>query len=116
MEHRSPKKVWCVFTEAIAMPLYTYSFALRHGHGFDRRRCRRQGGACCHALGRHGSRASSTAKTRLNAAYGQLRKYGAAPSTYAEELATLEGQLHGEVWPYLGTLKQCMRADLGVDD
>ncbi|MFE7773731.1 hypothetical protein ACFU5O_07515 [Streptomyces sp. NPDC057445] len=62
------------------------------------------------------SRASSTAKTRLNAAYGKLRKYGAAPSTYAEELANLESELHREVWPYLGALKRSMRADLGVDD
>jgi hypothetical protein len=61
-------------------------------------------------------RASSTAKTRLNAAYGKLRKYGAAPSTYAEELVTLESELREEVWPYLGALKQSMRADLGVDD
>ncbi|MFJ6650062.1 hypothetical protein ACIQPS_30885 [Streptomyces sp. NPDC091290] len=62
------------------------------------------------------SRTSSTAKTRLNAAYGKLRKYGAAPSAYAEELATLESELHREVWPYLGALKRSMRADLGVDD
>ncbi|MEF9906396.1 hypothetical protein [Streptomyces sp. P9-A2] len=61
-------------------------------------------------------RASGTAKRRLNAAYGKLRKYGAAPSTYAEELATLESEFHDEVWPYLGVLKQSMRADLGVDE
>ncbi|MGW5248284.1 hypothetical protein ACWEQN_31430 [Streptomyces sp. NPDC004129] len=61
-------------------------------------------------------RASSTAKTQLNTAYGKLRKYGAAPSIYAEELAALEGDLHEDVWPYLGALKQSMRADLGVDD
>ncbi|MET9518254.1 hypothetical protein [Streptomyces sp. NPDC002994] len=61
-------------------------------------------------------RAASMAKKRLNAAYGKLRKYGGAPSTYAEELATLEGELNQEVWPYLGALKQSMRADLGVDD
>ncbi|MGW1953426.1 hypothetical protein ACWCPI_11785 [Streptomyces sp. NPDC001920] len=61
-------------------------------------------------------RASSTAKRRLNAAYGKLRKYGAAPATYAEELAALEGELRKEVWPYLGALKKAMRADLGVDD
>ncbi|MEU7060379.1 hypothetical protein [Streptomyces sp. NPDC046197] len=61
-------------------------------------------------------RASSTAKTRLNAAYGKLRKYGAAPSTYTQELANLEGELHKEVWPCLGALKRSMRADLGVDE
>ncbi|MGW1890102.1 hypothetical protein ACWCP6_07495 [Streptomyces sp. NPDC002004] len=61
-------------------------------------------------------RASSTAKTHLNAAYGKLRKYGTAPSTYAEELTALEGGLHAEVWPCLWALKQSMRADLGVDD
>lgn len=61
-------------------------------------------------------RAGSTAKERLNAAYGTLRKYGAAPSTYAGELAALEGELHEKVWPCLGALKQSMRADLGIDD
>ncbi|MGW1542978.1 hypothetical protein ACWCPM_22515 [Streptomyces sp. NPDC002309] len=61
-------------------------------------------------------RASSTAKKRLNAAYGKLMKCGAAPSTYAQELAAFEGELHEEVWPCLGELKQSMRADLGVDD
>ncbi|MFH8975503.1 hypothetical protein [Streptomyces sp. NPDC017890] len=62
------------------------------------------------------SRASSTAKKRLNAAYGRLRKYGSAPSDHAEELANLEAEFREEVWPYLGELKQSMRADLGVDD
>lgn len=60
--------------------------------------------------------ASSTAKERLNASYGKLRKYGEAPSAYVEELATLEGELHDEVWPYLGALKQSMRTDLGIDE
>ncbi|MGC9498001.1 hypothetical protein [Streptomyces sp. WG7] len=61
-------------------------------------------------------RASSTAKKRLNAAYGKLRKYGSAPSDHTAELANLEGEFHEEVWPYLGELKQSMRTDLGVDD
>ncbi|MGC9377445.1 hypothetical protein [Streptomyces sp. MH13] len=61
-------------------------------------------------------RASSTAKKRLNAAYGKLRKYGAAPSDHTAELADLEGEFREEVWPYLGELKQAMRTDLGVDD
>ncbi|MFE4051883.1 hypothetical protein [Streptomyces sp. YIM B13518] len=59
-------------------------------------------------------RSSGTAKKRLNSAYGKLRKFGAAPAAYADELAALEGELHDEVWPYLGALKQSMRADLGV--
>ncbi|MFD5058848.1 MULTISPECIES: hypothetical protein [unclassified Streptomyces] len=61
-------------------------------------------------------RAAGSAKGRLNSAYGTLRKYGGAPTTYAAELATLEAELHESVWPYLGALKQSMRADLGIDD
>ncbi|WP_329212651.1 hypothetical protein OG257_30170 [Streptomyces sp. NBC_00683] len=61
-------------------------------------------------------RAASAAKTALNTAYGTLRKYGAEPSAYAEELAALEGAFHEQVWPYLGALKQSMRADLGIDE
>ncbi|QGV78537.1 hypothetical protein [Streptomyces ficellus] len=62
------------------------------------------------------SRASGAAKSRLNAAYGTLREYGAAPADHAEELAGLEGEFHREVWPYVGEMKRAMRADLGVDD
>ncbi|MFD4030966.1 hypothetical protein ACFWVP_10620 [Streptomyces sp. NPDC058637] len=61
-------------------------------------------------------RAASAAKTALNTAYGTLRKYGAEPSTYAEELAALEDAFHEQVWPHLGALKQSMRADLGIDN
>ncbi|WP_055600670.1 hypothetical protein [Streptomyces aureus] len=62
------------------------------------------------------SRSSSAAKKRLNEAYGKLRKYTADPATYAEELATMEADLHQEVWPYVGALKKTMREDLGVED
>ncbi|MFF0291372.1 hypothetical protein [Streptomyces sp. NPDC005262] len=61
-------------------------------------------------------RAASAAKTALNTVYGTLRKYGAEPSAYAEELEALEDAFHEQVWPYLGALKQSMRADLGIDD
>lgn len=61
-------------------------------------------------------RAAGATKKALNTAYGTLRKYGAEPSTYAEELAALESTFHEEVWPYLGAMKQVMRADLGIDD
>jgi hypothetical protein len=61
-------------------------------------------------------RASRTAKKHLNHAYGDLKRYGAEPSRYAEELANLERQLHGEVWPSVGALRKSMRADLGVDN
>ncbi|RST18622.1 hypothetical protein E2C00_29145 [Streptomyces sp. WAC05374] len=61
-------------------------------------------------------RACSTAKTRLNTAYGSLRDLCTAPSAHAEELAALEAGFHQEVWPYLGAMKRSMRADLGIDD
>ncbi|MFE7749963.1 hypothetical protein [Streptomyces sp. NPDC057428] len=61
-------------------------------------------------------RAAGAAKTALNTAYSTLRKYGATPSAYAEELAALEDAFRAQVWPYLGALKQSMRADLGIDD
>ncbi|MFB7030600.1 MULTISPECIES: hypothetical protein [unclassified Streptomyces] len=62
------------------------------------------------------SRSSSAAKTRLNAAYGRLRKYAADPTTHAAELRTMEDELHQDVWPYVGAMKKAMRADLGVED
>ncbi|WP_336321729.1 hypothetical protein [Streptomyces lavendofoliae] len=61
-------------------------------------------------------RSFSVAKKQLNTAYGSLRKLGATPSSYAEELASLEGRFHAEVWPRLADMKRSMRADLGVDD
>ncbi|MGA5422312.1 hypothetical protein [Streptomyces lavendulocolor] len=61
-------------------------------------------------------RSCSAAKKQLNTAYGSLRKLGAATSSYAEELAALEGRFHAEVWPRLAEMKRSMRADLGVDD
>ncbi|MFI8392835.1 hypothetical protein [Streptomyces sp. NPDC085540] len=61
-------------------------------------------------------RASGTAKSHLNAAYGKLKQYGAEPSAYADELSALENELHRGVWPHLGSLKRCMRSDLGIDD
>ncbi|MGW7269404.1 hypothetical protein ACWGH5_02725 [Streptomyces sp. NPDC054864] len=60
--------------------------------------------------------ASRTAKKRLNHAYGDLKRYGAAPSQHMEELANLEQHLHREVWPSVGALRKAMRADLGVDN
>ncbi|MFC8589344.1 hypothetical protein ACFUGD_32975 [Streptomyces sp. NPDC057217] len=62
------------------------------------------------------SRPSSAAKTRLNAAYGKLRKYAADPAARAAELGTMEAELHQDVWPYVGAMKKAMRADLGVED
>ncbi|MFE9825346.1 hypothetical protein ACFYSH_24980 [Streptomyces sp. NPDC005791] len=61
-------------------------------------------------------RSAGAAKGRLNAAYGTLKKYGAAPHVYTVELSDLENELHAAVWPYLGALRQAMRADLGIDD
>ncbi|MFD9621503.1 hypothetical protein ACFWB2_30095 [Streptomyces virginiae] len=60
-------------------------------------------------------RASSTAKSHMNAAYSNLKRYGAEPSTYGEELGSLEDELHQEVWLHLGSLKLAMRSDLGID-
>ncbi|MFJ5935438.1 hypothetical protein AB9128_28135 [Streptomyces cinereoruber] len=62
------------------------------------------------------SRPSGAAKTRLNAAYGKLRKYAADPAAHAAELGTMEAELHQDVWPYVGAMKKAMRADLGVED
>ncbi|WP_435970400.1 hypothetical protein [Streptomyces sp. Qhu_M48] len=62
------------------------------------------------------SRPAGAAKERLNEAYGKLRKYAGDPTTYAEELSTMEAELHQEVWPYVGAMKKAMRADLGVED
>ncbi|KOX32444.1 MULTISPECIES: hypothetical protein [unclassified Streptomyces] len=62
------------------------------------------------------SRPSGAAKTRLNAAYGKLRKYAADPAAHAAELETMEAELHQDVWPYVGAMKKAMRADLGVED
>ncbi|WP_030688214.1 hypothetical protein [Streptomyces globisporus] len=62
------------------------------------------------------SRVSSAAKTRLNGAYGKLKGYAEEPSTYAGELAAMEGELHQDVWPYLGAMKKAMRTDLGIGD
>ncbi|MFF8291667.1 hypothetical protein ACF068_20880 [Streptomyces sp. NPDC016309] len=61
-------------------------------------------------------RTCSTAKSRLNAAYGTLRQYGAAPAAHPGELAGLEDEFHRGVWPHLREMKRSMRADLGVDD
>lgn len=60
--------------------------------------------------------ASNTAKSHMNAAYGKLKRYGAEPSAYLEELGSLEDELHQEVWIHLGSLKVAMRSDLGIDD
>lgn len=60
-------------------------------------------------------RPSGAAKSALNAAYGKLRTYGAAPATYAEELANLERVFQADVWPYLGALRKTMRDDLGIE-
>ncbi len=62
------------------------------------------------------SRATSTAKRRLNEAYGKLRKYAEEPSRYAAELEAMKDDLHQDVWPYVGAMKKAMRADLGVED
>ncbi|KPC78932.1 hypothetical protein [Streptomyces sp. NRRL S-4] len=61
-------------------------------------------------------RGAGSVKGRLNSAYGTLRKYGGEPTAYTVELAGMEAELHESVWPYLGELKQSMRADLGIDD
>ncbi|MEU5069592.1 hypothetical protein AB0G95_36790 [Streptomyces virginiae] len=60
--------------------------------------------------------ASSTAKFHMNAAYSNLKRYGADPSAYVEELGSLERELHQDVWYHLGALKLAMRSDLGIDD
>ncbi|MFF3727733.1 hypothetical protein ACFYYM_35800 [Streptomyces erythrochromogenes] len=52
----------------------------------------------------------------MNAAYSNLKRYGADPSAYVEELGSLEGELHQEAWHHLGALKLAMRSDLGIDD
>ncbi|MFF9847655.1 hypothetical protein [Streptomyces litmocidini] len=62
------------------------------------------------------ARASGQAKDRLNETYGKLRKYAAAPSTYAAELAAMEPELHEEVWPSVTAMRVAMRLDLGIDD
>lgn len=61
-------------------------------------------------------RSCSTAKKQLNTAYGSLRKFCADPSTYAAELASLEGGFQRDVWPHVGAMKRTMRIDLGIDD
>ncbi|WP_225829207.1 hypothetical protein [Streptomyces naphthomycinicus] len=58
---------------------------------------------------------SSTAKTRLNAAYGKVRKLGPSLTGRAAELQALEDELHQEAWPYVGQQKAAMRADLGIE-
>ncbi|MGW9438433.1 hypothetical protein [Streptomyces sp. NPDC055607] len=62
------------------------------------------------------SRPSGVAKSRLNEAYGKLRKYAADPTAYAAELRTTEAALHQDVWPCVSAMKKAMRADLGVED
>ncbi|MGX5209927.1 hypothetical protein ACWKT3_14680 [Streptomyces violaceus] len=59
--------------------------------------------------------ASSVAKTRLNTAYGKIKKLGPSLPGCAAELQALEDELRQEVWPYVGEQKVAMRADLGIE-
>ncbi|GAA2391436.1 hypothetical protein GCM10010420_14410 [Streptomyces glaucosporus] len=59
--------------------------------------------------------ASSTAKARLNTAYGKIKRIGPSLSGCVVELQALEDELHQKVWPYVGKQKDAMRADLGIE-
>jgi hypothetical protein len=59
--------------------------------------------------------ASGVAKTRLNTAYGNVKKLGPSLSGCVDELQALEDELRQEVWPSVGVQKNAMRIDLGID-
>ncbi|MFF9210941.1 MULTISPECIES: hypothetical protein [unclassified Streptomyces] len=60
--------------------------------------------------------AASAAKSRLNTAYGKVKRLGPSLSGHVDELQALENELHRDVWPRVGAQKSAMRADLGIED